>query len=121
MFRRTALVLIAAAGLALTGLETARAQVLEPGWIMPQGGAFGRGPRDDRPRQEERENREARVLPLRTLIGIVSSSRPGRFVDVVGGLDERGGRLSYVFRWRYPDGAEENLRVDAGSGQVFGR
>lgn len=81
---------------------------IQPAWTMPQ----GQGP--------VMERVQARVLPLRQLIGIVSSQRPGNFVDVVGGLEQRGDRAFYTFRWRYPNGQEVNLRVDASSGAVIG-
>lgn len=84
-----------------------RARMIEPSWSLPFQG---------RP-----ELIEAQVLPLRQLIAIVQSQRGGSFVDVVGGLEQHGDRAFYVFRWRYPNGVEENLRVDASSGQVVGR
>lgn len=89
------------------GEHTAGAQTLQPMWTMPQNQG---GPM----------NVQARVLPVRQLIAMVQSQRGGSFVDVVGGLEQRGDRAFYVFRWRYPNGVEENLRVDASTGQVVG-
>lgn len=88
----------------------AAAQTVQPGWIMPRGdGASWNG----RPTEIQ-----ARVLPLRTLISMVQSQRGGQFVDVVGGLQQHGDRAFYIFRWRYPNGVEENIRVDAATGRV---
>lgn len=103
--------LAAAAALGVVFLPTSpdvSAQPIQPAWTMPE----GRGPAVERV--------QARVLPLRQLIGIVSSQRPGTFVDVVGGLEQRGDRAFYTFRWRYPNGQEVNLRVDASTGRVVG-
>ncbi|MGE3142655.1 MAG: PepSY domain-containing protein, partial [Hyphomonadaceae bacterium] len=61
----------------------------------------------------------ARVLPIRALIGMVQSQRGGEFRTVLGGLQNDGGRPYYIFRWRYSNGEEDNLRVDASSGQVY--
>lgn len=88
--------------------STATAQTLQPMWTMPHGQMGG-------PMQVQ-----ARVLPVRQLIAMVQSQRGGSFVDVVGGLEQRGDRAFYIFRWRYPNGVEENLRVDASTGQVVG-
>jgi uncharacterized membrane protein YkoI len=108
--------LAAAVGLGLMfgpslGESQAGAQTVQPMWTMPHGqnGQMG-GPLLV----------QARVLPVRQLIAIVQSQRGGAFVDVVGGLEQRGDRAFYVFRWRYPNGVEENLRVDASTGQVVG-
>lgn len=86
---------------------SAAAQTMQPAWTMPHRGGEGRA-----------EPVQARVMALRQLIAIVSSQRPGQFVDVVGGLEQRGDRAFYIFRWRYPSGEEVNLRVDATTGQV---
>lgn len=89
------------------GESTAGAQTLQPMWTMPNG-------------QSGPINVQARVLPVRQLIAMVQGQRGGSFVDVVGGLEQRGDRAFYIFRWRYPNGVEENLRVDASTGQVVG-
>ncbi len=88
------------------GESQAGAQTIQPMWTMPN----GQGPMQV----------QSRVLPVRQLISIVQSQRGGSFVDVVGGLEQRGDRAFYIFRWRYPNGVEENLRVDASTGQVVG-
>jgi uncharacterized membrane protein YkoI len=64
---------------------------------------------------------QARVLTVREVIAIVRSQRGGDCVDVRAGPIQSGDGLVYVLRWRYPNGAEEDLRVDAVSGRVLGR
>lgn len=102
---------IAALGLVFVPSTQGGAQTVQPAWTMPQGYGQGPGPA---------QRIQARVLPIRQLIAMVQSQRPGQFVDVVGGLEQRGERAFYTFRWRYPNGQEVNLRVDASTGQVVG-
>ena len=98
--------------------------------FLPGTGAFaqsyhrhwgdGNGPGMERGNYDQPQQAQAaRVLPIRALIGIVQSQRGGEFRNVLGGLQNDGGRPYYIFRWRYPNGEEDNLRVDASSGQVF--
>jgi uncharacterized membrane protein YkoI len=86
---------------------------------------WGRGHGMDRgdtimPRGERHEQQaQARTLSVRELIGIVQQQRGGSLAGVEGGMRDAGGRPFYVFRWRYPSGMVEMLRVDATNGQVF--
>ncbi len=102
---------VAAMGIVFVPSSQGGAQTIQPAWTMPRGYVQGEG---------SAQPVQARVLPLRQLIGMVQAQRPGSFVDVVGGLEQRGDRAFYTFRWRYPNGQEVNLRVDATSGQVIG-
>jgi len=101
--------LIAALAFGAVAVTGAHAQAIEPSWL---------GPRLD---GAVLDSVQARLLSVRQVIAIVQSQRGGQCVDVRAGPIQGDGGWFYVLRWRYPNGAEEDIRVDAVSGRVLGR
>lgn len=107
----------AAAALAVALLAgqvgTAAAQTISPPILSRMLESYSRTMTAPTPIQSQQ------VLPIRALIAAVQSQRGGTFINVLGGL-QGGDRPYYIFRWRFPNGIEQNLMVDATSGQVVG-
>jgi hypothetical protein len=76
---------------------------------LSQAVAQDRGPRNERPQQEERPR-----VSVGEAVQRASSGRPGRFL----GASDRGGTI--VVRWEYPGGRIADIMVDGRTGRVIG-
>lgn len=76
---------------------------------LSQAVAQDRGPRAERPQQEERPR-----VSIGEAVQRASSGRPGRFL----GASDRGGTI--VVRWEYPGGRIADIMVDGRTGRVIG-